>query len=91
MNQSTKRRDMVNYVKVIRLSGSFFAREFVKKEKVRKNIKYREVDEKTVAQQFKDGDTSVEIIFEDSKRESILLTNESDVEMIRKYLGEKFL
>lgn len=81
----------MHYVKIIRMSGSFFAREFQKKEKVRKNIKYREVDEKTVAQQFKDGDTTVEIYFEDSDREQIVLDAFSDRELIKKYLGDKFL
>lgn len=81
----------MHYVKIIRISGSFFAREFQKKEKVRKNIKYREVDEKTVAQQFKDGDTTVEIYFEDSDRETIILDAFSDREMIKKYLGDRFL
>lgn len=81
----------MHYVKVIRESGSFFAREFQKKEKVRKNIKYREVDEKTVAQQFKDGDTTVEIYFEDSEREPIVLDAFGDREQIKRYLGEKFL
>lgn len=81
----------MHYVKVIRATGSFFAREFQKKEKVRKNIKYREVDEKTVAQQFKDGDTTVEIYFEDSEREPIILDFFSDRELIKKYLGDRFL
>lgn len=81
----------MHYIKVIRISGSFFAREFQKKEKVRKNIKYREVDEKTVLQQFKAGDTTVEIYFEDSDRESIILDAFSDRELIKRYLGEKFL
>lgn len=81
----------MHYVKIIRMSGSFFAREFQKKEKVRKNIKYREVDEKTVAQQFKDGDTTVEIYFEDSEREPIILDDFSDRELIKKYLGDRFL
>jgi hypothetical protein len=81
----------MHYVKVIRISGSFFAREFQKKEKVRKNIKYREVDEKTVAQQFKDGDTTIEIYFEDSEREPIILDAFGDRELIKRYLGDKFL
>ncbi len=81
----------MNYVKIIRMSGSFFVREFQKKEKVKKNIKYREVDEKTVLQQFKDGDSTVEIYFEDLDREPILLDSFSEPEMIKKYLGEKFL
>lgn len=81
----------MHYVKIIRISGSIFVREFQKKEKVKKNLKYREVDEKTVIQQFKDGDTTVEIYFEDSDRESITLDAFGDRELIKMYLGEKFL
>lgn len=81
----------MNYIKIIRISGSFFAREFIKKEKVRKNIKYREVDEKTVLEQFSKGCSNIEVIFEDMDRESILLNIESDPEIIKKYLGAKFL
>lgn len=81
----------MNYIKVIRISGSFFAREFIKKEKVRKNIKYREVDEKTVLDQFSKGCSTIEVIFEDMDRESILINLESDPEIIKKYLGTKFL
>jgi hypothetical protein len=81
----------MNYVRVIRISGSFFAREFIKKEKVKKNVRYREVDEKTVAEQFKDGEATVEVIFEDMDRDSIKLTNESDQQIIKKYLGERFI
>jgi hypothetical protein len=81
----------MHYVKVIRVSGSIFVREFQKKEKVRKNIKYREVDEKTVAQQFKDDDATVEIYFEDSDREPIILDAFGDRELIKRYLGDKFL
>jgi hypothetical protein len=81
----------MNYVKIIRMSGSFFAREFQKKEKAKKNLKYREVDEKTVLQQFKEGDATVEIYFEDLDRASMMLDAFSDRELIKKYLGEKFL
>ena len=81
----------MNYIKVIRMSGSFFAREFIKKEKARKNIKYREVDEKTVLDQFTKGCSTIEVIFEDMDRESILISLESDPEVIKKYLGTKFL
>ncbi|MGB7605081.1 MAG: hypothetical protein WBL93_06360 [Lutisporaceae bacterium] len=81
----------MHYVKIIRISGSIFVREFQKKEKVKKNLKYREVDEKTVIQQFKDGDTTVEIYFEDSDRESITLDAFGDRELIKMYLGEKYL
>lgn len=81
----------MNYVRVIRMSGSFFAREFNKPEKAKKRVKYREVDEKTVAEQFLEGDATVEVIFEDSDRESIILDRESDPEVIKRYLGTKFL
>ena len=81
----------MNYVKIIRMSGSFFVREFQKKEKVKKNIKYREVDEKTVLDQFTKGCSTIEVIFEDMDRESILISLESDPEVIKKYLGTKFL
>jgi hypothetical protein len=81
----------MHYVKIIKSSGIIFAREFTKPDKVRRNIKYREVEEKRVIQQFKDGDTTVEIYFEESDRESIILDAFSDRELIKQYLGEKFL
>ena len=81
----------MNYIRVIRISGSFFAREFTKPEKARKKVQYREVDEKTVAEQFLKGDATVEVIFEDSDREPIKLGLESDRELIKRYLEDKFL
>lgn len=81
----------MNYVRIIRISGSFFAREFRKPEKARKKVQYREVDEKTVAEQFLKGDATVEVVFEDSEREPIMLDWESDQEIIKKYLGSRFL
>ena len=83
----------MNYVRIIRISGSFFAREFKKPEKARarKKVQYREVDEKTVAEQFLKGDATVEVEFEDSDRESIMLDLESDPELIKTYLGSRFL
>lgn len=81
----------MNYVRIIRISGSFFAREFTKPEKARKKVQYREVDEKTVAEQFLKGDATVEIAFEDSDRESIKLDLESDQSLIKKYLGDRFI
>jgi len=81
----------MNYLRIIRISGSFFAREFQKPDKARKKVQYREVDEKTVADQFLKGDATVEVIFEDSPREPITLDWESDEELIRKYLGSRFI
>ena len=85
------KEDIMQYIKVIRISGSYYAREFQKKEKYNKNIKKREVDEKTVLEQFLKGDALVRVIFEDSEREPILLSYESDPEIIRRYLGKSFL
>lgn len=81
----------MKYLRIIRISGSFFAREFNKPEKARKKVQYREVDEKTVAEQFLKGDATVEVVFEDSDRESIMLDMESDEELIKRYLGNRFL
>lgn len=81
----------MNYVRIIRISGSYFAREFTKPEKARKKVQYREVDEKTVAEQFLKGDATVEVIFEDSRRDSIKLDLESDQSLIKKYLGDRFI
>ncbi|SHJ12173.1 hypothetical protein [Lutispora thermophila] len=81
----------MRYIKVIRMSGSYFAREFEKNEKSKKAIKIREVDEETAAEQFIYGEATIKVIFEDLDREPIELSNESDEELIRRYLGTKFL
>ncbi len=81
----------MKYVRIIRISGSYFAREFERDRDSSKKKQYREVDEGTVADQFQKGDASVEVIFEDSDRSSILLDPESDPELIKKYLGRRFL
>lgn len=80
----------MKYIKVIRISGAYFAREFEKGKKSRKAKKVREVDEETVAEQFLEGDAVVEVIFEDLDREPIEISKESDKELIKKYLGSKF-
>jgi len=81
----------MKYIKVIRISGGYFAREFEKSIKSRKPKKVREVDEDTVAEQFLKGDAVIKIIFEDLEREPIEISKESDEEIIKKYLGPKFL
>ena len=80
----------MNYLRIIRMSGNIFAREFEITKKKKPN-KYRIVDEKTVAEQFTKGDATVEIIFEESERESIKLDWESDPELIQRYLGARFI
>jgi len=81
----------MKYLKVIRISGSYFAREFEKNEKSRKAKKIREVDEETAAEQFIKGDATIKVVFEDLDRDPIELSNESDEELIKRYLGPKFL
>ena len=80
----------MNYLRIIRMSGNIFAREFEITKKNKPN-KYREVDEKTVAEQFNKGDATVEVVFEDSERDTIKLDWESDPELIKRYLGAKFI
>lgn len=81
----------MKYIKVMRISGSYYAREFEKSEKSSKAIKKREVDERTVAEQFLKGDATVKIIFEDNDREPFDLSCESDEDKIKRYLGPRFL
>lgn len=81
----------MKYFRIIRMTGSLFVREFVKPDKARKKVQYREVDEKTVAEQFLKGDATVEVVFEESEREPIILDWESDKEIIKKYLGSRFI
>jgi hypothetical protein len=79
---------MNRYIKVIGLTGSFFAKEFVKK-KHHKN-KIREIKEETVAKLFSQGEAEILIYFQENNRE-ILITPDSDPEEIKKYLGNGFL
>ncbi|HOR86077.1 MAG TPA: hypothetical protein PLL98_06275 [Bacillota bacterium] len=81
----------MKYVKIIRISGGYFAREFEKHGNARKKTQYREVDERTVVDHFIKGDATIEVIFEDSDRKAILLNPESDPELIKRYLGSRFL
>lgn len=79
---------MDRYVRMIGLTGSYFSKEYEKK-KNHKN-KVREVSRDTVKKFFLDGKTEVLIIFEESGKE-LLLTQNSNKEEIKKYLGEDFL
>lgn len=79
---------MVTYYKIIGLTGHYYAREF-KKIKKHKN-KIRQLREETVAEAFKSGKANVLVVFEE-KAEEILLDNFSDQDLIRKFLGKRFL
>ncbi|MBI9012352.1 MAG: hypothetical protein JEZ08_09015 [Clostridiales bacterium] len=79
---------MKRYTKVIGISGSIYTVEF---EKIRHHDnKVREVREDTVIKPFKAGKAEVMVIFEETQKQ-MLLDNFSDEELIRKYLGKKFL
>ncbi|MBN2795377.1 MAG: hypothetical protein JXR88_08240 [Clostridia bacterium] len=79
---------MKRYVKTIGISGAIYTNEF---EKIKNYAnKVREVREDTVIKSFKQGDVEVLVIFEETGQE-ILIDDFSDPELIKKYLGKKFL
>lgn len=79
---------MKRYVKTIGISGAIYTNEF---EKIKHHAnKVREVREDTVAKNFKQGDVEVLVIFEETGQE-MLIDDFSDKELIKKYLGKKFL
>lgn len=79
---------MNRYTKVIGLTGSMYVKEF-EKIKHHKN-KIRELNEETVAKVFKEGDTEITVYFEETDTE-IIIDDFSDLELVKKYLGKKFL
>lgn len=79
---------MNRYTKVIGLTGSMYVKEF-EKIKHHKN-KVRELNEETVAKVFKEGNTEVTVYFEETDTE-IIIDDFSDLELVKKYLGKKFL
>lgn len=79
---------MKRYTKMIGITGSHYTSEF---EKIKHHgNKIREVREETVIKMFKDGKCEVHVIFEETGKE-FLLDNFSDNDLIKKYLGKKFL
>ena len=78
----------MKYTKIIGISGQIYAREYVKQKK--NKTKVREVKEDTVIKAFLNGDTEVEVILEDLDK-IILIDYFSDTDLIRQYLGEKFV
>lgn len=80
---------MLNYIRVISISGSYFAREFEGKKKG--VSQYRVVDAKTIIKSFVEGEAMVTVKFDGERKDEIKLDYESDPELIKKYLGEKFL
>lgn len=79
---------MKRYVKSIGITGSHYTNEF---EKIKHHSnKVREIREDTVVKPFKDGKAEVLVWFEETGKE-MLLDNFSDPDLIKKYLGKKFL
>lgn len=79
---------MNRYTKIIGLTGEIYTKEF-QKIKHHKN-KVRDISEDTVAKVFKNGDAEIKVYFEETDIE-IMIDAFSDVEIIKKYLGKKFI
>lgn len=79
---------MNRYTKIIGLTGSMYVKEF-EKIKHHKN-KIREINEETVIKQFKEGNTEICVYFEETDTE-FFIDDFSEPELIKKYLGKKFL
>ena len=78
----------MKYTKVIGIAGQYFTREQVKIKKHKNKV--REVKEETVLKAFLNGDTEIEVVLEDLDK-IVYLDYFSDADLIRQYLGEKFI
>ncbi len=76
------------YNKYIDLKGSYFTRVHKKKEKHGDKLRY--LREETVAKEFLKGAATVVVHIKDSS-ENIELDIFSDANLIRTYLGDKFI
>lgn len=79
---------MNRYTKIIGIAGTMYTKEFVK-IKHHKN-KTRFISEATVIKAFKNGNTEVDVFFEETDK-ILTITAFSDDDEIRKYLGKNFL
>jgi len=79
---------MLQYTRVITVKGTYFTRAHIKKK--HHGEKIREITRDTVKKHFLDGNAEITVYFEESGKE-IVLSQFSDPEEIRKYLGEDFL
>jgi len=78
----------MHYYRIISRTGSCFVREFVKKK--HHKDKTRDIARDTVKKHFLNGNAEITVYFEESDKE-FELSQFSDPELIRKYLGEDFL
>ena len=79
---------MNRYTKIIGITGTIYVKEF-EKLKHHKN-KVRDINEETVAKNFKNGDAEVKVYFEETDTE-LFIDAFSDTETVKKYLGKKFV
>ncbi len=75
---------MERYYRIIGITGSYFYKEYTKSQK-------REVRRETVKKFFLENKIEVEIIFEDSEQNNILVDYYSEIDDIKKYLGRDFI
>ncbi len=79
---------MNRYTKIIGITGTIYVKEF-EKIKHHKN-KVRDINEETVAKNFKNGDAEIRVYFEETDTE-LFIDAYSDAETVKKYLGKKFI
>ncbi len=79
---------MNRYTKIIGITGTIYVKEF-EKIKHHKN-KVRDINEETVAKNFKNGDAEIRVYFEETDTE-LFIDAFSDAETVKKYLGKKFI
>lgn len=79
---------MNKYTKIIGITGTLYTKEFVKIKHHKNKLRY--LNEATVIKAFKDGNTEIDIYFEETDK-LITLTLDSDPNEIKRFLGKKFL
>lgn len=79
---------MVQYMRIMTQTGSYFAKEHIKKKQHKDKI--RVIREDTVLEAFRNYKCEITVYFEDTEK-TIHLTPYSDADEIQKYLGSKFL
>lgn len=79
---------MIQYTRVIALSGSYYSKDFIKKK--HHKDKSRPIREETVLESFKSYKAEITVYFEEQDK-SIHLTPYSPSDEIAKYLGPKFV
>jgi len=79
---------MNKYTKIIGIAGTMYTKEFVKIKHHQNKTRF--LTEATVIKAFKNGNSEVDVYFEETDK-ILTLTPFSDEDDIRKYLGKKFL